>query len=140
MRRRTKARRWVLQILYAWEVRAQHHSLAEEASDFFSRRRIASETRAFATELLDSIAENGKTIDRRLDAGASNWDLSRMSIVDRCILRMAVAEFLYLTDVPWKTTIDEAVELARRYGGDDSPRFVNGVLDSIAHELDLIPS
>lgn len=140
MKRRTKARRWVLQILYAWEIRGREQPLAHEATDFFARRKIASETRNFALELLAAIENHEEEIARRLQTGASNWDLSRMSIVDRCILSMAVAEFVYLTDVPWKATIDEAVELARRYGGEDSPRFVNGVLDAVAQELDLIPS
>ena len=138
--KRQKARRWVLQILYAWEVRGRERSLIEEASGFFERRRIASETRAFAETVIERIAAHLEEIDTLLAESAENWDPDRMSIIDRNILRLALIEFLYFSDIPFKVTIDEAVRLATRYGGEDSPRFVNGVLDAVAHRLDLIPS
>jgi transcription antitermination factor NusB len=140
MTRRHKARRAVLHILYAWDARGHDRSLREEAEDFFTRRRLASEARAYAERLVDAIAEHLEDIDVELARGSERWDLERMSIVDRNLLRMALAEFLYIDDVPSKVSIDEAVTLAGRYGGADSPRFVNGVLDAIAHRLDLIPS
>lgn len=140
MTRRHKARRWVVQILYAWETRGRDRSLHEEAEDLFARRSIASETRDFAEQLVAAIEERFDEIERLVAGGAAGWDPERMSVVDRNILRIALAEFLALDDVPPKVTIDEAVTLAGRYGGTDSPRFVNGVLDAIAHRLDLIPS
>jgi N utilization substance protein B len=79
-------------------------------------------------------------IDEALAGAAENWDLERMSIIDRNVLRIAIAELRYVEDVPWKVAIDEAVTLASRYGGSDSPRFVNGVLDALAHKLNLIAS
>lgn len=139
MRRRHKARRWVLQILYAWEVGGEERGLLEEAARFFDRRRIASQTRSFAEELLAALDDHMDEINAGLAASAENWDPVRMSIIDRNILRMALAELVHL-DVPFRVTIDEAVTLAARYGGTDSPRFVNGVLDAVAHRLDLIPS
>jgi N utilization substance protein B len=140
MRRRHKARRWVLQILYAWEVRDRPGRLAQEASTFFERRRIGLETRGFAEELIAVLDTHLDEIDRVLAESAENWDPARMSIIDRNVLRIGLAELLHLPDVPFKVSIDEAVTLARRYGGADSPRFVNGVLDAAAHRLDLIPS
>lgn len=140
MTRRQKARRWVLQILYAWEVRGRDRALVEEAEDFFARRTIASETRVYAERLVQAIATRLADIDALLAEASERWDPARMSIVDRNILRIALAEFLAFDDVPSKVSIDEAVELAGRYGGADSPRFVNGILDAIAHRLDLIPS
>lgn len=140
MRRRHKARRWVLQILYAWEVRGRARGLREEAAEFFDRRRIAPETRSFAEELIDVLTDHADEIDGLIAEGAEHWDLDRLAIVDRNVLRIAVAELVHFDDVPFKVSIDEAIELARRYGGADSPRFVNGVLDAIAHRLDLIPS
>ena len=140
MNRRHKARRWVLQILYAWEMREREGTILEEAGRFFDRRQIASPTRSFAGELLEAIEENLDKIDATLADCAENWDVSRMSIIDRNILRIALAEFSYIDDVPSKVTINEGVELAARYGGQDSPRFVNGVLDAVAHRLHLIPS
>jgi N utilization substance protein B len=138
--RRHKARRWVLQILYAWEVRGRDRELREEAQDFFSRRTIGPDTRGYAERLIDAISERFGEIDALLASGAERWDPSRMSIVDRNVLRIAMAEFIAFDDVPPKVSIDEAVELAGRYGGADSPRFVNGVLDATAHRLDLISS
>ncbi len=139
MTRRQKARRWVVQILYAWETRGRDRSLREEAEDFFARRTIASETRDFAVSLVEAIDNRFDEIDELLATAAKGWDPARMSILDRNILRIALAEFLALDDVPPKVTIDEAITLASRYGGADSPRFVNGVLDAVARRLDLIP-
>lgn len=140
MRRRHKARRWTLQILYAWEMRGRAVDLRAEAEEFFARRQIASDTRAFAVQLVDALAQHLDEIDAQLTGSAEHWELGRMAIIDRNVLRIALAEFLYFEEIPSKVTIDEAVTLAGRYGGEDSPRFVNGVLDAIAHRLDLIPS
>lgn len=140
MRRRHKARRWVLQILYAWEIQGRPGRLSDEARAFFERRQIGVQTRGFAEELIAALDGHIQEIDRLLAESAENWDPDRMSIIDRNILRLGLAELLYLPDVPFKVSIDEAVTLARRYGGHDSPRFVNGVLDAAAHRLDLILS
>jgi N utilization substance protein B len=140
MRRRHKARRWTLQILYAWEIRGADRPLDEEAREFFSRRQIASQTRDYAERLITALSENMAEVEATVARAAENWDIERMSIIDRNILRIAIAELLYIEDVPWKVTIDEAVTLASRYGGVDSPRFVNGVLDALAHKLNLIAS
>ena len=139
MRRRSKARRWALQVLYAWEARGKG-DLAETASEFFRRRVVAPETRAFAERILGAVAARLEEIDALLAGSARDWDPARMSLVDRNVLRIALAEFLALDEVPFKVTIDEAVTLAKRYGGADSPRFVNGVLDAVAHRLNLVPS
>ncbi len=140
MKRRHKARRWVLQILYAWEIQSRSRSLSDEAQDFFSRRRIASGTRSFAEEILAALSKNMDEIDMMVDQAAENWDPARMSVIDRSILRLALVEFCYISDVPFKVTIDEAIQLADRYGGKDSARFVNGVLDAAGRRLDIIPS
>ena len=138
MRRRHKARRWTLQILYAWEVRERERPLADEAAEFFARRQVGAETREHAERLVGVLARHMDEIDETLAGAAENWDLERMSIIDRNILRIAMAELRYVEDVPWKVAIDEAVTLASRYGGSESPRFVNGVLDSLAHKLNRI--
>ena len=138
MRRRHKARRWTLQILYAWEVRGRERPLADEAAEFFARRQVGAETREHAERLVGVLARHMDEIDETLAGAAENWDLERMSIIDRNILRIAMAELRYVEDVPWKVVIDEAVTLASRYGGSESPRFVNGVLDSLAHKLNRI--
>lgn len=138
MTRRQKARRGVLQILYAWEVRGRDRPLREEAEDFFVRRNVGAEARQYAERLVAAITDHLDDIDSLLGESSEHWDVARMPIIDRNVLRIALAEFLYVEDVPSKVSIDEAVTLAGRYGGADSPRFVNGVLDAIAHRLDLI--
>lgn len=140
MRRRHKARRWTLQILYAWELRGRPGPLRKEAAGFFERRRIATDTRGFAEELIDTLSTHLTEIDALLAESTEHWDFDRLAIIDRNVIRIAMAELLHFDDIPFKVSIDEAVTLATRYGGDDSPRFVNGVLDAIAHKLDLIPS
>lgn len=140
MNRRHKARRWVLQILYAWEVRGSDRRLDEEAADLFDRRHIHSGTRDYAERVVDVLADHIEEIDDHIQEAASNWDVDRLAVIDKNVLRIAVAELLWLEDVPTKVTIDEAVTLAKRYGGEESPRFVNGVLDALAHRHDLIPS
>ncbi|MFN2384398.1 MAG: transcription antitermination factor NusB [Gemmatimonadota bacterium] len=140
MTRRHKARRWVLQILYAWDLQGQQGDLRAEAAAFFLRRRVGETGRRFAERLIEAVAGNGPAIDAHLTENTPGWALERLGAIDRNILRIAIAEFLFLDDVPFKVTIDEAVTLAGRFGGDDSPRFVNGILDAVAHRLDLIPS
>ncbi|MDX1622504.1 MAG: transcription antitermination factor NusB [Gemmatimonadota bacterium] len=140
MKARSKARRWVLQILYAWEMRDRRPELREEAEGFFERRSIHADVREFAEELIGVIADRLGEIDSLLEESAERWEVHRMAIIDRNVLRIATAEFLHFDDVPFKVSIDEAITLAKRYGGADSPRFVNGILDALAHRLDLIPS
>jgi len=130
----------VLQILYAWDVRNGDGDLREEARGFFERRHIASETRGYAERVIEAIAGSLGEIDDLIDEGTEGWGRERLAVVDRNVLRIALAEFLHLDDVPWKVSIDEAIQLAGRYGGTDSPRFVNGVLDALARKLRLVPS
>lgn len=91
----------------------------------------------YAESLVLGVAENRKAIDERLIASSENWALDRMPVVDRAILRLAVYEMLYVDEVPVSVAINEAVELAKAYGGDDdSSRFVNGVLGRIARSIE----
>ncbi len=94
----------------------------------------AKETLQFAEELVRLTLGYRGEIDEKLEALSEHWKLSRMSNVDRNILRMASAEILYREDIPPKVSIDEAIELAKRFGEDDSGRFVNGVLDRLLSE------
>lgn len=91
----------------------------------------------YALKLIHGAEAHQVGIDKRLEAASENWALSRMPIVDRSILRLAVFEMLYVDDVPVSVSINEAVELAKEFGGEeDSPRFVNGVLGRIARTLE----
>lgn len=91
----------------------------------------------FAEQIIDFISQNQTRIDKLIEDTAQNWSLERMSSIDRCILRAAVCEFLYFPDIPANATINEAVELAKKYSSDRSYEFVNGILDKICKAQDL---
>jgi N utilization substance protein B len=94
-------------------------------------RRIAPGRLGLVDRLVRTLDGNLADVDRTLAAHLDNWRLERLSAVDRAILRLAATEMLYLPDVPPKVAIQEAVLLAEAYGGNESPRFVNGVLDAL---------
>ena len=92
---------------------------------------LPEEALAYARELARGTVEHRAEIDPMLEEGSTNWRLVRMSAVDRAILRVAVYELLYEPDVPKVVVVDEAIELAKRFGSEQSPAFVNGVLDGL---------
>ncbi len=89
----------------------------------------------FARNLIETVAENKSYLDALIIANLENWELERVNPVDRNILRLCVAELVYFPDIPTNSSIDEAIELAKDYGSQDSWRFVNGVLDGILKEI-----
>lgn len=134
MRERSRARAWALRVLYAWETRGGDlNAILEE---FMAGRRIAAERRPYVRRLVEAIAGDVPGIDRELQAALTNWRLERLSAIDRAILRLAAAEMIHFDDVPPRVSIQEALALAERYGTDQSPRFVNGVLDALMRRLD----
>ncbi len=142
-RRRTaprhRSREVALQVLYAADL--QRGGRAGEAlpalACFEGVARsfdLPEGARAFAKELVAGTAEHGDELDALIASHARNWRLSRMATVDRNILRLAGFELAH-SDTPTSVVIDEAIELARRFGSDDSPAFVNGVLDAVARAV-----
>jgi N utilization substance protein B len=93
--------------------------------------------RAFAVRLADGTIEALPTIDPLIEASAENWRLSRMPIIDRLILRLAVYEFLHEAETPRAVAIDEALELARRFSAPDAVKFINGVLDGVKKRIEV---
>ena len=89
----------------------------------------------FALELYDKSVEQVGEIDGIIKEYSTNWDIERISVIDRNILRFAIAEILFFSDIDGRITINEAVELAKEYGGEDSPRFVNGILDAVVRKV-----
>jgi N utilization substance protein B len=128
MARRRRAREVVLQVLYQDDVNPE--SMAE--SDGFLRRRLHSDEdlREFAGALLKGTRDHRDEIDRLLTHTAVNWTLRRMAVTDRNILRLGGYEILF-GGTPPKAAINEAVDLAKRYGSENSPQFVNGILDKL---------
>jgi N utilization substance protein B len=88
--------------------------------------------RQFALRLLDETIEHCRDLDDIIVKVAENWDLDRMAVIDRNILRLGAAEILYMDDVPEKATINEAIEIAKKFSTENSGRFVNGILDKVA--------
>ena len=92
------------------------------------------EARSFAGALVQSLAEHVAEVDASVSRIARNWPLGRMAATDRSVIRIAAAELLYHADTPTRVALDEAIEIAKKYGMDTSGSFVNGILDRIAHE------
>lgn len=96
----------------------------------------------FAIQLIEKTTEHISTINETIEKTATNWTLDRMANVDRCILKIAVCEFFYFPKIPVNATINEAIELAKKYSDDKSYEFINGILDKVSkeHKLDKIPN
>ena len=135
MQARTKARAWALRVLYAWESR-QDTDLEVVLDEFMTRRLIAADRRDYLRRLVTTLWENRVDVDRTIADNLTNWRMERLGVIDRNILRLAVTEMLFVDDVPPRVCIQEALRLADRYGTDQSPRFVNGVLDAIMKRQD----
>ncbi len=129
MKRRTKARIWTLQILYAHEITG--NPIAEVSEMYFRERDVSKTKKAYTEILLECYESNRQEVDGLIEESVSNWRVDRLSVIDKNILRISICELLYMPDIPGKASINEAIELSRIFGGDDSPRFVNGVLDFV---------
>ena len=130
MRNRTKARECALKILYAVDVKKDS---SEECSRAFweNHPTIKDEIKEFSSFLINGVDKNKSFIDSLISKYATNWQIERMAIIDRNILRSATFELLFAGEIPPKVSINEAIEMAKRYGDKDSGKFVNGILDKI---------
>ena len=136
VRKRTRSREIALQMLYMIDVRGPE--ALDELDAFLDREAMTEpDVHAFARQLIEGTQENLADIDAALTRAAQNWHLRRMAIVDRNILRMAVYEMLHLDEVPAKVSINEAIELGKRYSTAQSGSFINGILDRIRREKKL---
>lgn len=151
MGKRRKARELVLQFLFQTDMnppflrggaagisaeaagdRADESIIQEEIASFWENFKTEEEGKSFFRQLAAGVMANRDQIDALINGASENWRISRMATVDRNILRFSVYELVYLDDIPPSVTINEAVEIAKRYGSEDSPSFVNGILDKIA--------
>jgi transcription antitermination protein NusB len=133
---RTKARECALQALY------QLDTSGGSASDVLAGlwahfEPVDDDTKAFAEQLVRGAQREQATIDELIQRTSTHWKLERMARVDRNILRLAVFEILKRGDVPLKVTLNEAIELSKKYGSEESSAFVNGILDRIANSSGL---
>jgi N utilization substance protein B len=131
---RRKAREYALQMLFQWDV--THDPIEAIRVSFWENHDEPETVMEFATRLVERTIEHVEEIDTLIRKHAEHWRLDRMAIVDRNLLRLAVQEFLYDKETPRSVVINEAIEIARRYSAQESPQFVNGILDSIRKELE----
>lgn len=130
-RDRSRARAWSLQVLYRWESAGAGETISQALSKILHSRRVAPPRVAYIRLLLETLEDHLPDVDRTVQSALDNWRLDRLSVMDRSILRIAATELLYLDEIPPKVSIQEGIHLAEAYGGRDSPRFVNGVLDAL---------
>jgi N utilization substance protein B len=130
---RHRAREYALQMLYQAE--ASTTPIGEVVAQFWSDREVPEEVRSFAQRLAEGTLAARDRIDALLARNLEHWRLERLALVDRNVLRLAVYEFLYEPGTPPIVVIDEAIEVAKRFGGDESGQFVNGILDALRKHL-----
>ncbi|MBM4351712.1 MAG: transcription antitermination factor NusB [Deltaproteobacteria bacterium] len=133
MGKRRRSREFALQVLYQFEITKQNalqamvqlreNFMPEEGEDEFAKRIVL------------GVMEHQREIDRLIEERSEHWRLDRMTIVDRNILRIAIFELLYCSEVPPKVTLNEAIDLGKRYGSEESGNFINGILDRIQNEV-----
>jgi N utilization substance protein B len=132
MARRSRAREVALQLLYQRDL---NPGVARPVIERFVRDRLRDPSLdPFCLSLYDGVVAHAADIDERLSAAAQNWGLSRMAKVDRNVLRLGAYELFFTPDTPAGVALNEAIELARRYGSAGSPAFINGVLDRLRQQ------
>ena len=127
---RREGREHALQILYSLDLNPME--TRESLRLFRENARVAKAVRAFAEELVSGVMEHREAIDARIKESSTHWSLSRITRVDLGILRIAAFELLFRKDIPKSVTLNEAIEVAKKFGTEESPAFVNGVLDELA--------
>jgi N utilization substance protein B len=145
---RRLAREYALQALYCADLRSvavpaaltELWSTLMDSEGIEGERPPESEEVEFAHRLSFGTQEHRESLDRMIEEASTNWRVARMPVVDRNILRIAAFELLDCKDIPPTVSINEAIELAKRFGGADSRAFVNGIVDKLARQMDRIPS
>ncbi len=133
---RRQAREWAVQFLFQTEFNPDNldRALAEFWND--EEKKPVERDRKYVDEVVRGVIEKQREIDRTISKSAQNWDVDRLGVLDRVVMRVAVYEMLFRNDIPPIVSINEAVEIAKAYISKESGRFVNGVLDRIQKELD----
>jgi len=131
MRKRTLSREIALKILYASEITGE--PVDDAARKFWENEVIGGdEVKTYAEMLVSGVGSHLEEIDSAISRFAANWEIGRMATIDRNIIRVAAFELMFLDDIPPKVAMNEAIEIAKKYGDKDSGKFVNGILDRIS--------
>jgi transcription antitermination protein NusB len=135
MGKRREGREAALQLLFHWDLNSQEPLESKMIEAFWKLRPAPQSLRAYAIALVHGVIANQTAIDEKISSYTANYELKRISAVDRNILRVAIYEMLFEPDVPPVVAINEAIDVAKKFGTEDSGRFVNGLLDRV--KLDL---
>ena len=136
MGKRREGREVALQLLFHWDLNVRQSPQSKDLDLFWELRDVIAGVRAFATTVLNGVIANQETIDSKITKYTANYELKRISAVDRNVLRTAIYEMLYAVDVPPIVAINEAIDIAKKFGTEESGKFVNGVLDRVKLDLD----
>ncbi|MCI0548136.1 MAG: transcription antitermination factor NusB [Candidatus Rokubacteria bacterium] len=134
MGKRRKARELSLQLLYQLDVQGEERA-EPHLAEFWQRHPVDEPVRAFAAALARGTKLHQRKIDELIAQSAEHWELERMAVVDRNILRQGIFELLWGAEVPPKVAINEALEVAKKFSTQESSRFINGILDRIHRDL-----
>lgn len=131
-KQRSQARELALQFLYQCDLRGRE--VFEQRDDFLAREEEDQTPRIYAKELINGCLAHWEEIEQKIKNAAQNWNIGRMAVVDRTILRLALYELLYREDVPARVVLNEAIELGKKYSTSNSGAFINGILDKLLKE------
>jgi N utilization substance protein B len=131
---RRKAREYALKILYMIDIRKEPHQKIME--EFWENVGEKEKIKKFANEIVNGVIEKIKEIDKIISGASLNWDIERMSFIDRNILRIGTYEIFFRNDIPKVVSINEGVEISKKYGDEDSPKFINGILHKIKEKFE----
>lgn len=133
MGKRRRSREFALQVLYQLEIKNQDalHAIVQLRENFSSEEGEDE----FIKRVVLGVMEHRQEIDHLIEERSENWRLDRMTVIDRNILRIAIFELLYCSDIPPKVTLNEAIDLGKRYGSEESGSFINGILDRVQNEV-----
>lgn len=134
MGKRRQSREAALKLLYAIDM--THEAVQDVVRAPWVDQVMSDNVRAFTTKLVAGVLKHRDDIDMSIQEYSTNWSLERIGLVERNILRFAIYELCFLPDIPPNVTINEAVEVAKKYGTDEAPAFINGILDRVKHVVE----
>jgi transcription antitermination factor NusB len=137
---RRRGREFTLQLLYASEVGDETLEKVADRLASSEEEPVPPDARQYGLQLARAVRMRAGEIDRLIRGVSEHWDVDRLAVIDRIILRMAIAELISEPDVPSKVCINEAVEIAKKFSTENSSSFVNGILDAVAKQLQNPPS
>lgn len=136
MGKRRKARESTLQILFQLDFNGNDHNFVQ--NQYWVNRKASQEVKDYSRWLVEGILSRREEVDNLIESVSKHWRVSRMAVVDRNILRMAVFELLYEENVAPAVVINEAIEITKKYSGHEAADFVNGILDAVRKRLDKL--